>query len=60
VFVRDDTAVAVPGPSGGGLTSVPLVASDYDGLLAPGQPPVDRTVPLPGMGTLTPTTTTVR
>jgi hypothetical protein len=60
VFVRDDTAVAVPGPSGGGLTSVPLVASDYDGLLAPGQPPVDRTVPLPGMGTLTPTTTTAR
>jgi len=58
VFARDGVAVAVPGPSGGGLTAVPLVASDYDGLLAPGQPPVDRTVPVPGSPA--PTTTTER
>ena len=58
VFARDGVAVAVPGPSGGGLTAVPLVASDYDGLLAPGQPPVVRTVPLPGSPA--PTTTTER
>jgi spore germination protein GerM len=58
VFARDGVAVAVPGPSGGGLTADPLVRSDYDGLLAPGQPPVDRAVPLPG--TPAPTTTTER
>ena len=56
VFARDGAAVAVPGPSGGGLTADPLVASDYETLLAPGQPPVDRTIPLPGSPASTTTT----
>lgn len=60
VFVRDGTAVPVPGPSGGGLTSEPLVAADYATLLAPGQPPIIRTVPVPGTGTVSATTTTSR
>jgi len=60
VFIRDGAAVAVPGPSGGGLTSEPLVAADYSALLAPGQPPLQRTVPLPGTGTVSATTTTSR
>jgi hypothetical protein len=57
VFVRDGVAVAVPGPSGGGLTAEPLIAADYSALVAPGQPPLARTVPLPGTGTVSPTTT---
>ena len=56
VFARDGAAVAVPGPSGGGLTADPLVASDYETLLAPGQPPVVRTIPLPGSPASTTTT----
>jgi hypothetical protein len=60
VFVREGTAVAVPGPSGGGLTSEPLIAADYSALLAPGQPPLARTVPIPGTGTVSTTTTTSR
>ena len=56
VFARDGVAVAVPGPSGGGLTADPLVASDYETLLAPGQPPVVRTIPLPGSPASTTTT----
>ena len=56
VFARDGAAVAVPGPSGGGLTADPLVASDYETLLAPGQPPVDQTIPLPGSPASTTTT----
>jgi hypothetical protein len=58
VFVRDGAAVQVPGPSGGGLTSEPLVAADYSTQLAPGQPPLQRTPPLPGTGTVSATTTT--
>lgn len=48
VFVRDGTPLPVPGPDGSS-TSVALGATDYEDLLAPGQPPVDRTVPLPGV-----------
>lgn len=57
VFVRDGTVLPVPGPDGS-TTQTPLDASDYDGMLAAGQPPVDRTVPLPG--TAVPSTTTTR
>jgi hypothetical protein len=55
VFVRDGTPLPVPGPDGSS-TSVALGATDYEDLLAPGQPPVDRTVPLPGV----PATTTTK
>jgi hypothetical protein len=57
VFVRDGTVVPVPGPDGS-TTQVPLDSSDYDSLLAQGQPPVERSVPLPG--TAVPSTTTTR
>jgi hypothetical protein len=60
VFVRDGTVVPVPGPSGGAQTSEPLVAADYAAILAPGQPPIARTIPLPGVGTVSATTTTAR
>jgi hypothetical protein len=60
VFFRDGSPVAVPGPSGGGLTAEPLIAADYAALLAPGQPPLERTVPVPGIGTVSATTTTAR
>jgi hypothetical protein len=56
VFVRDGTPLQVPGPDGSS-TSVPLGATDFEVLLAPGQPPVDRTVPLPGVPATTTTTT---
>jgi hypothetical protein len=60
VFVRDGTVVPVPGPSGGAQTSDALIAADYSALLGPGQPPIERTVPIPGVGTVTATTTTSR
>ena len=49
VFVRGGTVLPVPGPDGS-MTADALVAADYDGMMAPGQPPVDRTVPLPSGG----------
>ncbi len=49
VFVRAGTVLPVPGPDGS-TTADALVAADYDGMMAPGQPPVDRTVPLPAGG----------
>jgi hypothetical protein len=58
-FVRDGTLLPVPGLDGS-TTADLLVAADYTDLLAPGQPPVDRTVPLPGSATATATTTTDR
>lgn len=57
VLVRDGTVLPVPGPDGS-TTTVPLVASDYDGLLAPRQSPVERTVPLPAVAAAPTTTTT--
>jgi hypothetical protein len=56
VFVRDGTVLLVPGPDGSS-TAAPLVAADYDILLASGQPPVERTVPLPGSSVSTTSTT---
>jgi hypothetical protein len=56
LFLRDGIPLPVPGPDGSS-TSAPLTAADYDGLRAPGQPPVDRTVPLPGVPATTKTTT---
>jgi hypothetical protein len=55
LFVRDGTPLPVPGPDGSS-TSVPLGATDYEVLLTPGQPPVDRTIPLPGVPSTTTTT----
>jgi spore germination protein GerM len=57
VFVRGGTVLPVPGPDGS-MTADALVAADYDGMMAPGQPPVDRTVPLPPLPTPATTTTT--
>jgi len=57
VFVRAGTVLPVPGPDGS-MTADALVAADYDGMMAPGQPPVDRTVPLPSVTTAATTTTT--
>ncbi len=57
VFVRAGTVLPVPGPDGS-MTADALVAADYDGMMAPGQPPVDRTVPLPPVATPATTTTT--
>jgi hypothetical protein len=57
VFVRAGTVLPVPGPDGS-TTADALVAADYDGILAPGQPPVERTVPLPSVATPATTTTT--
>ena len=57
VFVRAGTVLPVPGPDGS-MTADALVAADYDGMMAPGQPPVDRTVPLPSVATPATTTTT--
>ena len=57
VFVRSGTVLPVPGPDGS-TTADALLASDYTDFLAPGQPPVDRTVPLPGSVTPSTTTTT--
>ncbi|HEY8305414.1 MAG TPA: GerMN domain-containing protein [Lapillicoccus sp.] len=57
VFVRGGTVLPVPGPDGS-TTADALVASDYVGMVAPGQPPVDRTVPLPPLPTPATTTTT--
>lgn len=57
VFVRAGSVLPVPGPDGS-TTANALVAADYVGLLAPGQPPVDRTVPLPQVATPASTTTT--
>ena len=57
VFVRAGTVLPVPGPDGS-MTADALVAADYDGMMAPGQPPVDRTVPLPPLPTPATTTTT--
>ncbi len=56
LFLRDGTPLPVPGPDGS-TTATALGAADYAGLLAPGQPPVDRTVPLPGVPSTTTTTT---
>ncbi|MEP6649847.1 MAG: GerMN domain-containing protein [Lapillicoccus sp.] len=55
VFVRDGTVLPVPGPDGS-TTSDPLTSAAYPNLVAPGQPPVERTVPLPGAAA--PSTTT--
>jgi hypothetical protein len=57
VFVRAGTVLPVPGPDGS-TTADALVAADYSGMLAPGQPPVDRTQPLPPVATPATTTTT--
>ena len=57
VFVRDGTVLPVPGPDGS-RTLDPLTSANYTSILAPGQPPVDRTTPLPGSSTDTTTTTT--
>lgn len=57
VFVRDGTAVPVQGPPAGNLTPDPLVASAYVDVLAPGQPPLQRTTPSP-LPASTPTTRT--
>lgn len=55
-FLRSGTPLPVPGPDGS-TTSAPLMAADYDGLLAPGQPPASRTTPLPGVPSPSTTTT---
>ena len=57
VFVKDGTVLPVPGPDGS-RTLDPLTSANYTSILAPGQPPVDRTTPLPGSPTDTTTTTT--
>ncbi len=57
VFVRAGTVLPVPGPDGS-MIADPLIADDYTGMMAPGQPPVDRTVPLPTVATPATTTTT--
>jgi spore germination protein GerM len=57
VFVRAGTVLPVPGPDGSMIADA-LVADDYNGMMAPGQPPVDRTVPLPTVTTPATTTTT--
>ncbi|MEO8830576.1 GerMN domain-containing protein [Lapillicoccus sp.] len=54
LFVQNGAPARVPGPTGP-QTSDALAASDYTSLLAPGQAPVDRTVPL---YTASPATTT--
>ncbi len=54
LFVQNGAPARVPGPTGP-QTSDALTASDYTALLAPGQAPVDRTVPL---YTSSPTSTT--
>jgi hypothetical protein len=57
VFVRDGTVLPVPGPDGS-RTVDPLTSASYTSLLARGQPPVDRTIPVAGGPTDTVTTTT--
>lgn len=48
LFVLDGNPLSVPRPTSGDLTSAPLTATDYAGLLAPGQGLPARTAPLPG------------
>jgi spore germination protein GerM len=57
VFVRDGTVLPDPGPDGS-RTVDPLTSASYTSLLARGQPPVDRTIPVAGGPTDTVTTTT--
>ncbi|HVD22593.1 MAG TPA: GerMN domain-containing protein [Lapillicoccus sp.] len=47
VFVRAGTVLPVPGPDGS-RTLDPLTSVNYTSLLAPGQPPVERTIPMAG------------
>lgn len=51
VFERDGQLIPVPGPVDGARTSEPLLADYYATLLAPGQQPVQRLVPMTGSGT---------
>jgi hypothetical protein len=57
VFVRDGTVLPVPSPDGS-RTLDPLTSVNYMSLLAPGQPPVERTIPM--AGSTDPVTTTTR
>jgi hypothetical protein len=57
VFVRDGTVLPVPSPDGS-RTLDPLTSVNYMSLLAPGQPPVERTIPM--AGSTDPATTTTR
>ena len=57
VFVREGTVLPVPGPDGS-RTLDPVTSANYSSLLAPGQPPVERTIPLAGSPTYSLTTTT--
>jgi Sporulation and spore germination len=58
VFIRDGTVLPVPGPDGS-RTLDPLTSANYTSLLAPGQPAVERTIPMAGAPT-DPVTTTTR
>lgn len=57
VFVRDGTVLPVPGPDGS-RTLDPLTSASYTSLLAPGQAPVEPTIPM--AGPTDPVTTTTR
>jgi Sporulation and spore germination len=57
VFVRDGTVLPVPGPDGS-RTLDPLTSASYMSLLAPGQPSVERTIPMASGPTDSVTTTT--